>query len=196
MNEIINFVIDKSGDPYISSWINTLFYGCSFVTAIYKRKSLKNEQHSYGDQHFWLFLIIVLFALGINKQFDFQTALIEAGRQIAQYGNWYEKRRLVQAWFGYGLCGVIIFFLFTMLMRLSTRQFWRHNALAAIGLGILCIYVVVRTASISHFSLVADSRSEGEFRVTDIIEFFGILCIFVNTLTRYKQENERTFKND
>jgi hypothetical protein len=182
--EIINFWIRRLGDPFISSWVNTLFYGCSLVTAIYKRKSLKNKEHSRGDQRFWLFLIIVLLALGINKQFDFQTAFTEAGRQIAQQGNWYEKRRMAQEWFAYGSCSIIIIFLFIMLMRLSTRKFWRRNALAVTGLGTLCIYIILRTSSISHVGLIGDSRSEGDFRITDIIEFLGILCIFVNTLTR------------
>jgi tetratricopeptide (TPR) repeat protein len=192
MNEIINFWINRLGDPYISSWINTIFYACSFIAAIYKRRNLKRNRSSSGEQYFWLFLIIVLFLFGVNKQFDFQTMLIEAGRQISQYGHWYEKRRLVQACFAYGLFGVVITILFIMFIRLSTKEFWRHNALAAIGLGVMCLYLVARTTSISHVGFVADSKSKGEFRLTDIVEFIGILCIFVNALTGRKTETGKT----
>jgi hypothetical protein len=196
VSEIITFWIDRSGDLYISSWINTIFYACSFVAAIYKQRSFKDNQNSYGERYFWLFLVFVLFALGINKQFDFQTMLIEEGRRIAQAGNWYEKRRLVQAWFAYGLFGVVATIMSVMLIRLSTREFWRHNTLAAIGLSILCFYLVLRTTSMSHVGFIADSNGEGELRLTDIIEFVGILCIFVNTLTRRGTEVEKASKRD
>ena len=191
---IIYFWIAKSGDAYISSWINTLFYGFTFVTAIYKWKNLKRNQASYGDRYFWLFLIFVLFVLGVNKQFDFQTTLIEAGRSVAQHGNWYENRRIVQAWFAYSLLSVVVIFAFIMLVRLSTKKFWRNNAIASLGFVVLCVYMLARTTTTSHVGFITDSKSEGEFRFTDIIEFFGILFIFLNTLTKHKTGNKETSK--
>jgi hypothetical protein len=40
-----------------------------------------------------------LFALGINKQLDLQTALTELGRVLALSQGWYEQRQVVQFWF-------------------------------------------------------------------------------------------------
>jgi hypothetical protein len=186
VTQIIDFWISQLVDDYILSWINTVLYGCSFVAAIYKWNNLRHTQTPLREQHLWLFLIFIILALGVNKQFDFQTLLFEVGRHVAKYEGWFEKRRLVQSWFAYVLSGIVG--CGALLILVSTRKLWRHNALALIGLSILCVYTVIRTTSINHVDIVARSRSEGEFRFTDIIEFFGILGILVNAITRYSGE--------
>jgi hypothetical protein len=186
VTQIITFWIARIGDPYVSSWINTVFYGCSFVAAIYKWRNLKHNRASYREEYFWLFLIFMLFALGANKILNFQTLFIEVGRHIAKKEGWFGKRNLVQAWFAYVLSGII--FCSALYILVLNRKLWRNSALSLIGLIILCVYTVIRTTSISHVEFVPDSFSRGNFRVTDIIEFFGILGIFVNAVTHYKKE--------
>jgi hypothetical protein len=46
----------------------------------------------------------------------------------------------------------------------------------------------MRTTSICNIGFVADSKSERNFRLTDIIEFFGILGIFINAAVIHKRE--------
>ena len=184
--QIITLWIARIGDPYVSSWINTTLYACSLVAAIYKWRNLKHNQASHREQNFWLFLIFVLFALGANKNLNFHILLIELGRHIAKNEGWLEKRNFVQAWFAYALSGII--FCSALYILVLNRKLWRNNALSLIGLSILCVYAVIRTTSICHVEFVPDSFSDGEFRFTDIIEFFGILGIFVNSVTHYKKE--------
>ena len=174
------------GDQYISSWLNTVIYGCSLVVAILKWKSLKHSQAPLKEQYFWLFIIFILSALGINKQLNLQTLFINIGRHIAQYEGWMEKRRLFQAWFAYALSGIVI--CAAAIIIVSARKLWRYNSLALVGLSILCLYTVMRTTSICNIGFVSDSSSEGEFRITDIIEFFGILGIFMNAAIIHKRE--------
>jgi hypothetical protein len=174
------------GDQYISSWLNTVIYGCSLVVAIFKWKNLKHSQAPLQEQYFWLFIIFILSALGINKQLNLQTLFINIGRHIAQYEGWTEKRRLFQSWFAYTFSGIVI--CAVLIIIVSVRKLWRHNLLALVGLSILCFYTVMRTTSICHVGFVAESSNVGEFRLTDIIEFFGILGIFINAVMHYKKE--------
>src|SRR6185436_17527360 len=44
----------------------------------------------------WGGLGIVLLLLGLNQQLDLQTLIIQAGREAAASGGWYEHRRFVQ----------------------------------------------------------------------------------------------------
>jgi len=184
--QIITFWIARIGDPYVSSWINTMLYACSFVAAIYKWRNLKHSQASYREQYFWLFLIFILFALGATKNLNFHVLLIEVGRHIAKNEGWFENRKLVQAWFAYVLSGII--FCSALYILVLNRKLWRNNALSLIGVSILCFYVIIRATSICHVAFIPDSFSEGQFRFTDIIEFFGILGIFVDAVTHYKKE--------
>jgi hypothetical protein len=177
---MIEYWMAHLGDAYVLSWINTLLYGGSLVAACCKWNRLRQGRLSAGERHLWLFLIVVLFALGINKQLDFQTLFIEAGRRLAKYEGWYEKRRLVQAGFAYALSGIIGCGL--LLILGSSRKLWRHHGAALIGLMILCLFTIIRTTSINHIMLVPPASSQGEFRPTDIVEFFGILAVLVNAL--------------
>jgi hypothetical protein len=187
VTQIINLWIARIGDPYVSSWINTVFYGCSFVAAIHKWKNLRHNQASYREQYLWLFLIFILFVLGANKVLNLQRLLIEVGRHIAEYKGWFEKRLFVQAWFSYVLSGIILFSALCILVL--NRKLWRNNALSLLGFSILCVYAVIRTTSINHVGFIPDSSSRGEFRFTDMIEFFGILGIFINAVTHYKKSS-------
>lgn len=186
VTQIITFWIARIGDPYVSSWLNTILYACSFVAAIYKWRNLKHSQASYMEQNFWLFLIFVLFALGANKNLNFHVLLIEMGRHISKNGGWLEKRRLVQACLAYVLSGII--FCSALYILVLNRKLWRNNALSLIGLSILSVYVVIRTTSICHVGFVPDLFGMGQLRFTDIIEFFGILGIFISAVTNYNKE--------
>ena len=196
LNQVLQCWLGEIGDAYISSWINTVLYGCSFVAAIFKWNNLRKTQVSSGEQYLWLFFIIVLFALGINKQLDLQTLLIATGRELARSEGWFDMRRQVQALFAYSLAGIIGCGILYLVY--ATRNLWRRNGLAFVGLGILGIYVVVRATSMSHVELIADSAGKHEggiYRLTDIIEFFGILPIFINAMFRDKAENQVASKS-
>lgn len=185
VTQIITLWMAGIGDPYISSWINAVLYGCSFVAASYKWLNLKHNKAPNREQYYWLLLMFILVALGANKILNFQTLLIGAGRHVAQYWGWYEERRFVQEWFAYVLSGIIFCILLYILTL--TRNLWRDNALSLLGLSVLCVYVALRTTSLSHVGFIPDSFGKGKFRVTDLIEFFGILSILLNAVMNCKK---------
>jgi hypothetical protein len=173
------------GRPYTSSWVNTVLYACALVVVVKKWRDLRHAQATSAEQRLWAFCFFVLLVLGINKQLNFQSLLIQLGRYFAQYGDWSEKRRLVQAWFAYtlsGLMGGTVLFIL-----IATRRLWQGHALALIGLGILFIYVVIRATSICHVGFVAEAYSEGNFRLTDMIEFFGVLFVFIDACRAHRK---------
>jgi hypothetical protein len=186
---IMNAWIAGAADAFISSLfpslINTVLYGCSIVTSIYKWKQLKHLKSPIRERFFWLFVIFVLFVLGANKLLDFQVLLTEVGRRIAQYKGWFEYIRLVQAWFAYIISSIIG--AAALLMFLLIRKLWRCNASALMGLFILCVYTVIRTTSSYHVGFDANPSRWG-FRLTDMIEFLGISLIFINAVTYRKRE--------
>lgn len=190
ISDIMHAWITGAGDAYISSLIpsliNTGFYVCSIIAAVYKWKQLKHIQSPVRERFFWLFVIFVLLVLGMNKLLDFQVLLTEAGRRIVQYEGWLEYRRLVQAWFAYLLSGIIG--VAVLLVLLLTRKLWHYNTFALMGLFILCSYTVIRIISIGHVGFDANPGSKWGFRLTDMIEFLGILLIFTNAVTYRKRE--------
>jgi hypothetical protein len=192
-NQVLQFWISNLGDQYISSLINTVLYFVSFVAVILKWRNLSQTQALSGERNLWLFLIFIILALGINKQLDFQSLLIAQGREIARSMGLLDMRRQFQALFVYALSvtiGCIVLFLI-----IATRKLWRRNTPAFLGLGILCIYIVTRASSMSHLGFIAESAGTnkgGLYRITDIIEFFGILPILINAMFRDRKEHRET----
>jgi hypothetical protein len=192
MCAIFGFWVERIGDSYVLSWPNTILYGCAFIAALWKWRDLKNARFPFGEQCFWLYLAFVLFVLGVNKQLNFQTLFLEVGKHIAEYGGWFEVRRSVQAYFVYSVAGIAC--VSVLLAVASMRAEWRRNVPALMGLAILCAYAVIRAASINHIAFLPDSFGEdGGIRTTDIIEFAGTACIFINAIIPVRKEEEDVF---
>lgn len=180
LTQIISSWVVGLGDEYILSWPNTVLYGCSFVAAIYRWRSLERSSSPLREQRLWIFLIFVLLVLGINKQLNFHILLIDVGRRIVSHGGWFEERRLLQTWFAYGLSCAVGCTVLAVIV--SMKELWRRNVLALAGLIVLCIFTVLRATSMNHIDSFDYLKSQGQLRVTDLIEFFGVLCIFINAL--------------
>jgi hypothetical protein len=184
--ELFRAWASELGDHHLLPWINTVVYCLTFIAALYRRKLLGDMNAPGIERYFWLFLAFALFVLGVNKQLDFQTLLIEVGRYVARKGGWMEQRRLAQAWFTYALCGAAGFGV--ILLVVSMRRAWRRNASALIGLAILCVYTLFRAGSISHVFPRWQFIGMPEIRFTDLVELAGILCIFFNALARPRED--------
>jgi hypothetical protein len=193
VNKSISFWLTNIGDPRISSWLVTLFCGVALVAAVYKWKDLKHTNNIIREQNLWLLLIFTLLVLGINKQLKFDMLFFYIGRHMAEYQGWYAKHRLVKAWFAYTLSGILI--CGGLFLLISMRTLWRSNTLALIGLGIVLIYTIIRTTWICHVGFIPDSYNEGNFRLTDMIELLGVLCIFGNALIGYKKHESADIDN-
>jgi hypothetical protein len=185
-SEIVNAWLARSGDPYLSSLINSILYAVAILVAAYRWTIMQRTKASSREQIFWLLVIFILFFFGINKQLDFQVLLVEIGRPIAMKGGWYEYRRIVQALFA--LCVTGIVGLFATFMVFLVRKHWRQNILALTGLMILCGYAVIETIALGHVGFSLNTDEKWGFRLTDMIEMPGILLIFANALIYQKKK--------
>jgi len=74
------------GDPTIIGWITTIGYALSAFLCARKARVLKTDilktETLKIDTRIWSGLETLLFLLGLNKQLDFQTLLVEWGRDI------------------------------------------------------------------------------------------------------------------
>jgi hypothetical protein len=89
-----------------------------------------------------------MLVLGLNKQLDFQTLLIELGREIANRDGWYAQRRVIQAVFVFG-CVVVISATAAYICYFVKNRL-RQCGLACAGLLLLLAFIVIRAANIHH----------------------------------------------
>jgi len=184
--EIISAWISRAGDAQISSIANTVLYAVSVLASAHRKKMLRLFRAPLAEQRFWLILFLVLLAFGINKQFDFHILLIEIGQLIARQGHWYESRRIVQFFFALIVTGIAV--LFAAIVASFIRRHWRNNALALLGLLILCAYGIIETLSASHVGISLESQERWSIRPSDLIEMAGILLIIINSILHRRRE--------
>src|ERR1041385_1829152 len=86
------------GDPTWIGWVTVVAYGIAVLLCV--RAGMRARQLGVKGRddspEVWFVFAAVLFFLGINKQLDLQTLLIQAGREVALAESWYQFRRPVQ----------------------------------------------------------------------------------------------------
>ena len=87
-------------------------------------------------------LAAVLFFLGLNKQLDFQTLLVEAGRDLAVSGGWLVYRRKIQAVLA--VVGIVAGGLGLVAVGWRQWRFFRRNPLTILGLALPGLYFSLR----------------------------------------------------
>ena len=132
-----------AGDMTVIAWTITIGYvAAAWWCGAWARRQTGDDARR--RRMFWGLLAAGLFALGLNKQLDLQTLLVQVGRVVAQRGGWHEQRRLVQAVFvvllaggmgGAALAGGLYF-----------RSLFRPLWLAWLGVALLALYVIMRAA--------------------------------------------------
>jgi hypothetical protein len=135
----------------------------------------------------WMLIAATMVFLGINKQLDLQTLLIQKVRNRAYANGWYSDRRRYQVDFivaisVIGICATI------GLGILLRRVFWRVS-FALAGVAMLVLFVIIRAASF-HYVDKALSLG-GEVRVNSVIELSGIGLIIGAVLHWQRAERRR-----
>ena len=100
------------------------------------------------DRRFWLATCVLLVLLGLNKELDLQTYITTEGRELVKSFGWYEQRRLFQGVFLLILAVVAVLgagALLRWLRRSPPPMKW-----AALGLGFLLTFILVRAATFHH----------------------------------------------
>jgi hypothetical protein len=108
--------------------------------------------------------------LGLNKQLDLQTLLVDLGRAVSQHGGWYERRQPLKIAFAavLGAGGLLA-------LGFAVRWIRRHardSALLVAGLGAILGYVVIRATPLHS----AETGAHSPFWP---VEFAGVVLVAV-----------------
>ena len=124
----------------------------------------------------WWLLAAGLVFLGINKQLNLQTLLIDLGRRASLAFGWYDERRRVQYVFCavFTLAAVVVIWL----MRRRFRLFFAQNPWALAGVVVLVFFVLFRAASINHVFQRMGFRQDDK-QWTWLLEIGGSACLAV-----------------
>ena len=176
------------GDPTFIGWLNTILYFISIIlTLLVIRKIKKSSQNNSLKQRlFWIMVFIIVFDLGINKQLDLQTLFLQIGRKIAVAQGWYGERREFQGIFVFIIA--IIIFLFIIYLFNYIKNHWKECGITFIGVLMLMLFVVVRTASINHVVTKVLSLSDTFYKW--IFELGGNVLIIVGSIKNIAELKE------
>lgn len=132
-------------DPEHSAAARSLLVvGYVVATLGWLRASRRARQAPSGSFARWWFLgAILLFALAINKQFNFRAYFEHAFRELAIAGNWYDRREPAQFVLAVVL-PVVLAILVGVFLATKGRVFARSHRLALMGWLLLLLYQALR----------------------------------------------------
>ena len=153
------------------------------AASVRSQSSAVRSPHSSERGRIWVWLGAILAVLGLNKQLDLQTLLIELGRRAAQKENLFEYRLELHALFFLGFVLVIIALLVAVMFRLPGQigRFGRQLPLAAGGCALVCAYIIIRAASIDHMDQMLGFDLE-QIPFLWLLEAGGLMLLIVQAL--------------
>jgi len=175
------------GDPTAVGWITVLAYfvaallslrayrTCRQAASILAQRDPAEAQAQRLLGSLWLFVLVALLMLGLNKQLDLQTLFTEVMRDLFRSFDLYEQRHRFQVAFvvSIALAGL-------GLIAGLTYAFWHvlGRALGAVlGLGVVGTFVVVRAASFHHVDLLLRA---GPLPLNIVLELGGIIVLAIS----------------
>ena len=175
------------GDPTFLGWFTVAAYAATALLCLrgFRLASAPVPPTRKGilaarmRRRFWLVTAVILVALGINKQLDLQSLVLNLGRTLAKSEGWYESRRAVQYAFIVGVAVAGTAAVAALLWLFRRGGAWVR--LAQFGLVTLCTFVIVRAASFHHVDMML-GKDIGFFRLNHVLELGGIALIAVGAL--------------
>lgn len=162
------------GDPTWLGWLTCLGYGLAVITCA-RRSFLERRNTPKGDESvIWFCLATVMLLLGINKQLDLQTLVIQVLRNLAGEEGWYDRRRVVQTVAVAIVAGSTIVFFAVVTKSLSC--FIRRHLLVWVGCLLILSYVILRMANINH--VIDDSYGGSSW--LSALELGGLICLLAD----------------
>lgn len=155
-----------------------LYLAASLVS--FRAAVVCRSQDSATTRRAWVWLGVILAVLGLNKEIDLQTLLIELGRQLAFSEHLYKYRLQFHTVFFLGFVLLLVGWLTVTLLRSPAKiqRLVRQLPLVAIGCASICAYIVIRAASIDHVDQILGFDFE-HIPFLWLLEAGGLLLIIV-----------------
>jgi hypothetical protein len=170
------------GDNHWVGWLTVVVYLIAGLAAARVARAVPDSvAGSARERLFWGITAATLLALAVNKQLDLQSLLTMIARCHSQLSGWYNDRRVVQEAFivMIALSGVVSLALMALILRGILGRVWA----ALLGLGFVCVFVVVRAASFHHVDIFLGS-SFGGVRMNWLLELPGPTLVALVALRR------------
>ena len=174
------------GDPSLGAVVVTVLYlvtsaTCFVVARRFHRSATAGESSAnvMVEYSIWYGLAMLLFALGVNKQADFQTLLTIYGRDILRSLDLYEQRRQIQQTFiaAVALAAAICAAGTVWFVRVTS---WACRT-AVVGFILQLCFVVVRAASFHNVDRLPGIRLPS-IKLNLLFESFGLLIVLVSAI--------------
>ena len=155
--------------------------------SVHSQPSVVRVQQSSEMGRIWVSLGVILAALGLNKPLNLQTVLIEFGRRMAGGENLSAYRAELHALFFLGFILAFMALVAVVLFRLRAgiARFARRQPLATGGCGLICIYILLRAASIDRVDQMQGFNME-HIPFLWPLEAGGLVLIIVQALRKTK----------
>ena len=180
------------GDPSIAGWVTVALYVAAAWTCLRVALELRRQAGSsrLTRREFWLWSIFsaLLWALGLNKQLDFQTALTEIGRVLAHQEGWYARRGQVQKEFIGALC--LLGALSALILFVVIRRFGYLAKTAALGMCFIGLFVLTRASSFHRVDEFLSARLV-HLRMNWLLEMGGIAIVLLAALGRLRAAKKK-----
>lgn len=169
------------GDNTFMGWLTVAVYALAVVASVAAARAMAADPLSRRERLFWGVAAAVMLFLAVNKQLDLQTLLTMIGRCHAQLAGWYDDRRAVQKLFILAVAGggVLSLGVLALMLRGILGRVWA----ALLGLGFVCVFVVIRAASFHHVDLLISGTALG-VRINWLLELPGPLLVILVALRR------------
>ena len=192
------------GDPTFLGWLTVAAYAAAalYAARCFAQAARRAELRFHAQdpeiardqramKHLWLLISLTMVLLGLNKQLDLQTLLIQTVRDRAYEQGWYNDRRKYQVDFILVMTAAAVIFGIGMSLRL--RRVLRRVFVAIAGMGMLVLFVLVRASSF-HYVDRALSLG-GRYRLSAIIELSGIALI-IGAALHWQVDEQRRVEHD
>jgi hypothetical protein len=170
------------GDNHWMGWLTVAVYLAASLAAARAAFALSGiDAATRRERVFWGISAGMMLLFAVNKQLDLQSLLTMVARCHAQLSGWYDMRRTVQEAFILivGSGGLVALGLMALLLRGILGRVWP----ALVGLGFVCVFVVVRAASFHHVDILLGSEVLG-IRLNWALELPGPMLVALVALYR------------
>jgi len=150
---------------------------------VFRAAAASTSPNSRAMDHIWISLGIILAALGLNKEIDLQTVLIEIGRRVARNEHLFAYRLELYLVFFLGFILAMTALFAAVMLRFSADvgKFARQFPFAASGLALICTYIVIRAAVIDNVNVMLGLDLK-QIPFLWLLEAGGLLLIMIQAL--------------